>query len=99
MVVILVLALAGLLLGTWLTFKVVRAIVHGVTGFLGGPRRTMLSRTTRALPRPSGLRCPRPKCHADNAPSARFCRRCGVAMDAGSKQASRRHPFARAAIW
>lgn len=29
---------------------------------------------------PTPVTCPRKRCHADNPPGARFCRRCGIAL-------------------
>ena len=89
-----VLALATVLFGTWLIVKVVGLIGRGIASLVGVPpaHRPMLAA-------PPTLRCPRPKCHAANAPAARFCSRCGVAM-AGEPMVARRRPDGRrAAMW
>lgn len=77
LVILVVLVVLGLLVGTWLTVRLVGGIVRGVGRLL----RSVTS-TSRQLPGSSALRCPRPKCHATNHANARFCRRCGVAMQA-----------------
>jgi hypothetical protein len=47
---------------------------------------------------PAMLRCPRPRCHAENVPSAKFCRRCGAGMDE-RVAVGRRPDVGRAAMW
>lgn len=74
---------------------------------VGGPPRRRVA--TSALPRrpggwrsiaapPATLRCPRPRCHAENVPAAKFCRRCGSAMDVRASAANG-PGLGRAAMW
>jgi hypothetical protein len=71
-----VIVLTAVIFGGWLLVNVIRLISRGIAGLLGVPhhQRPMLSR-------PVTVRCPRSRCHAENYPTARFCRRCGVGMD------------------
>lgn len=70
-----VFVLTTLLFGGWVLVKIVGLVGRGLASLIGVPP------THRpALAGPPTLRCPRPKCHAANAPPAKFCRRCGVAM-------------------
>jgi hypothetical protein len=75
LIVLVVLVALGLLVGTWLTVRIVGSIVRGAGRLL----RSAVT-PSRRLPGNGTTRCPRPKCHAANHSTARFCRRCGVAM-------------------
>lgn len=76
LIVVGVIVLTALIFGGWLLMTVVRLISRGIAGLLGVPNYQRRSLTTSAM-----LRCPRPRCHAENHPSARFCRRCGMGMN------------------
>ena len=72
-----VIALTMLVFGSFVLIRIIRLISRGIAGLLGvpHPQRSMMARAT-------SLRCPRSRCHAENHASARFCRRCGVSMNA-----------------
>jgi hypothetical protein len=69
------------LFGGWVLMTVIRAIAR----LLGGPRPEPVARRLAYRP-PSEqrvVRCPQTRCMADNPVGARFCRRCGQAIEAG----------------
>ena len=73
LIIIGVVLVTALVLGGWLIVATVRLIGRAVGGAAASPSRPA------ALPPagPQRVRCPHPKCRADNPASARFCRRCG----------------------
>ena len=78
-----------LLFGGWVVANVIRLISRGVSGLLG------VSHRRPAVAGDRGRRCPRGNCHVENIPSARFCRRCGLSLDADP----RRLASARRSAW
>src|SRR4051812_6571761 len=96
LIAVAVIGVAGTMFGMYVVGKTIGRIVFGVMGvadglgrlIVGGPPQRHLppaqarrgSWRSTAVP-PATLRCPRPRCHAENVPAARFCRRCGSAMD------------------
>ena len=88
------LVLGTVLFGGWLILKVVSLIGRGLGSMVGLP-----TAHRPALASPPTLRCPRPKCHAANAPAAKFCRRCGTAMSGDALVARVRPNGRRAAMW
>ena len=89
-IVILVLALGG--------FLISRAAGRA-TRMIGGIVRGTPSQYRYAGVSPAMLRCPQARCHAENQPGARFCRRCGVAMNGQPVAAQRVNVQRRAAMW
>lgn len=84
-----VIAITALLFGVWVIVGIVRIMGRIIGTIFGTPRRPPMP-ITRALP---SVRCPNDRCHAMNPVNARFCRRCGQAIDV-QRVASR-----RAAMW
>jgi hypothetical protein len=92
LVFVAVLIVAGLIFGGWVIVSVLRLLGRLVGGgrSAGPPAR---------LPPPlRRVQCPHTNCRAANAPSARFCRRCGRAVD---EYAARPGPVVvrRVAMW
>ncbi|QOV90224.1 zinc ribbon domain-containing protein [Humisphaera borealis] len=83
LLVIGVIALTMLIFGSIVLVKVVRLISRGIAGLLGMPDPRLSMRSQAA-----SLRCPRSRCHAENHTTAKFCRRCGMGMNA----LAQRHP-------
>jgi len=81
LIVLGVLVVTTLVFGGWLLVTVVRLISRGIAGLLGVPN---YARPTLASP--AILRCPRARCHAENHPSAKYCRRCGANMHAAAQR-------------
>lgn len=77
LIVVGVVGLTALIFGGWLLVVVVRLISRGIAALLGVPNYARPRLASAAM-----LRCPRARCHAENHPSARFCRRCGSGMNA-----------------
>jgi hypothetical protein len=65
-----VVLVTALVLGGWLIVAVVR-LIGGL--FSAGASHA----STLPAAGPGRVRCPHPKCRADNPHTARFCRRCG----------------------
>jgi ribosomal protein L40E len=94
--VVLIVAVTALIVGGWLLVNAARFITGGIANLVGvtvSPRRPALQQQRPA----QSLRCPRPRCHADNVPAARFCRRCGSPMAAGVQ--ARPANVRRVAMW
>lgn len=73
--------LAVLVFGGILAVKTIRLVGRAIGSLLG-----VSSRPHRpGLASPVSARCPRPRCHAENHYSARYCSRCGIAMDAAAE--------------
>ncbi len=80
LIVIVVIGLTAVIFGGWLFINVARLISRGISGLLGVPYQQR-----PALGRPTSMRCPRSRCHAENYPTAKFCRRCGIGMDGAAQ--------------
>jgi hypothetical protein len=73
-----------LVLGGWVIARAANSASRAIGGIIGGPRPIGggVGAPSRYVPTsPAMLRCPQPRCHAENHPSARFCRRCGMVMN------------------
>ena len=94
LIVVGVVALTAVLFGGWLIVKVIGLVGQGIASLVGLPPAHR-----PPLPGPPTLRCPRAKCHAPNAPAAKFCRRCGTSMTGEALAARARPNNRRAAMW
>jgi hypothetical protein len=87
-----------LVLGTWIISRAARTATRVIGGMVGVPQ----PRFSRYVPvsTPATLRCPQPRCHAENRAGARFCRRCGMVMNGQAVAAAQRvNVRRRAAMW
>jgi len=99
--VIVVLALGG-----WLISRAAGRASRMISGFVGTggmPNRYRYNGYVGTSSTAAMLRCPQPRCHAENQPGAKFCRRCGVAMNgqpaAQRVNVRRRVSPASSAVW
>ena len=69
--------LAVLLFGGWILVRFLRMVRRTLVG----GSQPAVAKKPSLISRPM-LRCPRSGCHGENAPSAKFCTRCGVEMTA-----------------
>lgn len=83
-----VIAVTALLFGGWAVVTLIKALVSGVRSLVAPPRRMTRPDPARRVgsfgTTPAQVRCMRPRCHGDNPPGARFCRRCGATLTAGA---------------
>jgi ribosomal protein L40E len=93
--VVVAVVFVGIVIVLGLVFVRVGRRVHG---FLGGVAGMNGQRRIPTLSTRNTLRCPESRCHAENPVSARFCRRCGAAMN-GRMVARRPAVTRRAAMW
>jgi hypothetical protein len=93
LLVIVGIVLTAFVFGGWLLVNVLRMVGRGIAGLIGVPhhQRPAFSRAT-------SLRCPRSRCHAENYPTAKFCRRCGMGMN-GVAQPATHVKVRRAALY
>jgi hypothetical protein len=74
-----VIAITAILFGIWVFVGIIRIIARIVMAvFAPCPTRRRSMPISRALP---SIRCGNDRCHAMNPANARFCRRCGQAVE------------------
>jgi len=73
LIIIGVVIVAVLVFAGWLIVEIVRGF--GRMLGMGNNSGRLTSHVSGSLPH--GVRCPHPKCRAENLDTARFCRRCG----------------------
>jgi hypothetical protein len=71
-----VIAITALLFGIWVFVSIIRLIARMIGGVLAPPRPPAMP-VVRAS---ASIRCENDHCHAANPSNARFCRRCGHAL-------------------
>jgi hypothetical protein len=88
LIVFAVIVVTVIFFGGWVVVTIVRTIARA----FGGPRTAPVGRQVSYSPPPIQqlVRCPQTRCMADNPAGARFCRRCGQAMEAGKAVRVRR---------
>jgi hypothetical protein len=74
-----VIAVTTLLFSGWAVYGLVRVIVGGI-GALFGRSSGAYSGSVMRGQGAGQVRCPQPRCHANNPPGASFCRRCGASL-------------------
>ncbi|MDB5292856.1 MAG: hypothetical protein JWL69_4097 [Phycisphaerales bacterium] len=81
LIFIAVIVVTMIFFGGWVVVMIVRTVARA----FGGPRTAPVGRQVSYSPPPIQqlARCPQTRCMADNPAGARFCRRCGQAMEAG----------------
>ncbi|MDB5173621.1 MAG: hypothetical protein JWO87_3878 [Phycisphaerales bacterium] len=82
LIFIAVIVVTVIIFGGWVVVTLIRTIARAISG----PRTAPVARQVSygpPLARQQLIRCPQTRCMADNPAGARFCRRCGQAMEAG----------------
>ena len=91
-----VIAITALLFGVWIIVAIARVIFR-IIGSMFAPPRMPPMPVVRAA---GTIRCTNDRCNGQNPASARFCRRCGTALDAAQRvRATRRHAHAGWCCW
>ncbi len=78
----------------WITFAVVRVVVHGIASLFGGGCKQRAYQQPMRISAGRTSRCQTRGCMASNPVNARFCRRCGQGLPAAHRVQVR-----RAAVW
>jgi hypothetical protein len=86
-----IIMVTALLFGGWVIFMIIRLIVRALAAIFGVSRPR--AQITMPLQSPM-VTCSNQRCRGPNPISARFCRRCGVALPSPQHVAAR-----RAAMW
>ena len=89
-----VIAITALLFGVWIIVAIARVITRIIGSMLALPKVPPMP-PTHLVRAGHTIRCTNDRCNGQNPAAARFCRRCGTALDAAQRVRATR----RAVAW